>query len=70
MASFQSNASNFSKEKYSIQVEVLRRPSFLSKALRLPKKLDLRKTPLQKYVATLIAMPFFIHVQSSSPKGS
>ncbi len=36
--------------KYFIQVGVLRRSSFLSEALRLPKKLDLRRTPLLKSV--------------------
>ena len=33
---------------YFIQVGVLRSQSFLYEALRLPKKLDLRRTPLQK----------------------
>ena len=36
--------------KYFIQVGVLRGSSFLSKALRLPKKLDLRRSPLLKSV--------------------
>jgi hypothetical protein len=42
-----------------IQVRILQRPSFLSKALRLPKKLDLRRTPLQKSITTLVDMSFF-----------
>ena len=36
--------------KIFYQVGVPRRSSFLSKALRLPKKLDLRRTPLLKRV--------------------
>ena len=47
------------REKHFTQVGVLWRPSFLPKALRLPKKLDLRRTPLQKSVAMLAAMSFF-----------
>ena len=35
---------------YFIQVGVLQRSSFLSKALRLPKKLDLQRTPFLKSV--------------------
>jgi hypothetical protein len=46
------------KTTHFIQVRVLQRPSFLSEALRLPKKLDLWRT-LQKSVATLAAMSFF-----------
>ena len=42
--------------KYFIQVGVLRRSSFLSEALRLPKKLDLRITPLPKSVTMLASM--------------
>ena len=41
------------------QVGVAQRSSFLSKGLRLPKKLDLQRTPLAKSVAMLIAMSFF-----------
>ena len=33
---------------YFIHVGVLKRPSFLSEVVRLPKKLDLRKTPFLK----------------------
>ena len=61
---------NSPRKKYSIEVGVLRRPSFLSEALRLPKKPDLWRTPLEKSVATLPTMSFFIHVQSSPPKDS
>ena len=35
------------------------RSSFLSKGLKLPKKLDLRKPPLAKSVAMLVAMSLF-----------
>jgi hypothetical protein len=45
------------------QVGFLQRPSFLSQSLRLPKKLDLWRTPLPKSVATLAKMSFFpIHM--------
>ena len=47
------------RKKYFIQVGVLRRPSFLFEALRLPKNLDLQRTPLQKSVPTLATMSFF-----------
>jgi hypothetical protein len=36
------------RKKYYIQVGVLQRLGFLSKALRLTKKLDLQRTPLKK----------------------
>ena len=34
------------RKKHFIQAGVLRRPNFLYEALRLPKKLDLQRTPL------------------------
>jgi len=47
------------RKGYFIQVGDLWRPSFLSEGLRLPKKLDLLRTPLPKSVATLAAMSIF-----------
>ena len=45
----ENNSAKFSSRKKAfIQVGALRRPSYLSEALRLPKKLDLQRTPLQK----------------------
>ena len=41
------------------QVGVIQRPSFLSKGLRLPKKLDLQRTHLVKSVVRLATMPIF-----------
>ena len=41
------------------QVGVLQRSNFLFEGLRLPKKLDLRRTPLAKSVAMLVSMLFF-----------
>jgi len=50
---------------------VLQRLSFLSQGLRLPKKLDLRRTSLQKKVSPRWQpCHFFIHVQNSPPKDS
>ena len=57
--------------KYYIQVGVMWRSSFLSEALRLPKKLDLRRTPLLKSVRHVGSHVIFpIHVQCSRPKDS
>ena len=57
--------------KYFIQVGGLRRSSLLSKALRLSKKLDLRRTPLLGSVRHVgIHVIFFIHVQCSPPPDS
>jgi len=47
------------KEAKFFEGQVLWRPSFLSEGLRLPKKLDLRRIPLQKSIATLAAMSNF-----------
>jgi hypothetical protein len=41
------------------QVGVLRSPSFLFEGLRLAMKLDLRRIPLARSVAMLVAMSFF-----------
>ena len=57
------------QENSLFKVGVLRRSSFLSKALRLPKKLDLRKTPPSKSVATLATMSFFYLCTKFSTKG-
>ena len=55
--------------KCSIQVGVLRRSDFLSKALRSPKKLDLRKTPLLESATTLASLSFFHPWPVFSTKG-
>jgi len=49
--------------------QVFQRSSFLSEGLRLPKKLGLWRTPLQKSVATLAAMSIFHQCTKFSTKG-
>ena len=44
--------------KYFIQVGVLRRSNFLYEPLRMPKKLDLQRNPLQKSVAMFLMISF------------
>ena len=45
--------------KIDTKIGVLWRPSFLFEDLKLPKKLDLRRTALTKSLVMLIAMSFF-----------
>ena len=55
--------------KYFTEVRDLQRPSFLFEALRLPKKLDLRRTPLLKSIATLATMSFYHPCTKLATKG-